>query len=359
MHWSKRIFPQRKSLKFLFIILGLIVLNIFYFYIQTDRETITQKTNKIIFTQSIEPPGVLLKLRGGIGNQLFLYACSYALAKEKNLPLYLVSNSSARYSQDRKFTFKQREFALDQFSIPKITFYNGDDKLKNIKIYTEQEVLAGNLKTPSKSQFIQLEKDHFCQSEAFWIKFAQDITAIFQPSETVFRTLSAKAQEVLHEIVNTESVAVHVRRGDFLKENYAQRGFIVPISFQRIAIRRMLKLLSVRGIHSPNFYVFSDDIKFAQEKFSDLSKHYKFVYVSQLNTTSIQELALMSKCKNIILPNSTFSWWAAYLNLNPDKIVIASAFNPAFLKEKSHQVFHGTGYHPSSWTVINVFAGER
>jgi hypothetical protein len=122
----------------------------------------------------------------------------------------------------------------------------------------------------------------------------------------------------LQEIQDTESVAIHIRLGDYLSnpEAHALHG-VCPFEYYYSAIQFMRNQLS-----DPHFYIFSDDIHLAKEKFqlsgpdfSDIEGH--------TGKMSYLDLYIMSKCRHFIIANSTFSWWSAWLGSNHEKIVIA------------------------------------
>ncbi|MEZ8060966.1 alpha-1,2-fucosyltransferase [Vibrio splendidus] len=121
-----------------------------------------------------------------------------------------------------------------------------------------------------------------------------------------------KNLEVLKKIQTTDSIAIHVRRGDYLTSP-ALNG-LAPLSYYREAIDHIKE-----KVNSPTFFVFSDDIAWCREHLELDS----VVYIDwNTKADSYRDMQLMSLCKHNIIPNSTFSWWGAYLNSNSDKIVI-------------------------------------
>ena len=129
-------------------------------------------------------------------------------------------------------------------------------------------------------------------------------------NQTVFNhPLSKKNQLIADKMQQENSVAVHVRRGDF-KESGID---MLKMSYYDKAIQYMNTHLS-----NPHFYIFSDDIKWCKENFK-LSAPHTFV---DWNTKDYEDLHLMTLSKHNIIANSSFSWWGAFLNKNPDKIVI-------------------------------------
>lgn len=110
------------------------------------------------------------------------------------------------------------------------------------------------------------------------------------------------------------SVAIHVRRGDYLNpENIDTFGKVCDESYYKAAIDKMNQL-----IDNPNYIVFSNDINWAKEKLG----HVNIEYLSDSSLDSWMDMYLMSLCNNNIIANSTFSWWAAWLNKNKNKIII-------------------------------------
>jgi hypothetical protein len=109
---------------------------------------------------------------------------------------------------------------------------------------------------------------------------------------------------------------VHIRRGDFLNEKItAYHGVLSAFYFEKaIGLIR-------EKIPSASIYFFSDDIEWVKQ---NLAVDKNSVFVSSFITRSaIEDFYLMTKCKHNIIANSSFSWWPAWLNNNPDKIVVA------------------------------------
>ncbi|CAL8117820.1 unnamed protein product [Orchesella dallaii] len=317
------------------------------------------------FNRTLEgPPGVILYIKGGIGNSMFQYACSYALAREKGKRLYnFITNSTL--TSNRKFSSGAREFALDKFNVPLDNWIDKSTKINasQVTYVSDEQLYFGNY---SDAPFLQLTPTAYCQSPKYWENYKEDIKSMFQLKLDEVN-VTPKISNFVEKIEATESVAVHVRRGDFVPLNSI---FDIPISYQRRAIHKIWRILKTRGTQSPiTFFIFSDDIQYAREKLDDLARFYSanFIYVSDSNNTSIQDFYLMMKCKHFIIPNSTFSWWAAFLSSSSaEKIVIASTFNPKFWElwkadkreQKFFMMLHGQKYHPKEWIVLNPFIGE-
>lgn len=109
---------------------------------------------------------------------------------------------------------------------------------------------------------------------------------------------------------NENTVSIHVRRGDFVKLFWD----ISKSDYYARALQRIKAL-----IKDPIYMIFSDDIMWVKE---NMPIDGRKLYISEMGFKDYEELMIMKHCKHHIMANSTFSYWAAYLNRNPDKVVI-------------------------------------
>lgn len=140
------------------------------------------------------------------------------------------------------------------------------------------------------------------------------------------------------KILNTNSISIHVRRGDYLSPQNS--------IFQDICTEKYyMKAIEVihHNVANPHFFVFSDDIEWCRKIFTKYN--IEFVYWNK-GENSFRDMQLMSLCKHNIIANSTFSWWGAWLNSNREKIVCA----PARFTNVSQKV---KGDCPNSWIRID------
>lgn len=142
----------------------------------------------------------------------------------------------------------------------------------------------------------------------------------------------------LNVSVKDNSVSIHIRRGDYLKE---PNLYPLEKEYYDKAISIMEEKLK-----SPVYYIFSNDAKWAKDAFPP-SKRFIHV-VDNYELEDYEELVLMSMCSNNIIANSTFSWWAAYLNKNENKIVIS----PKKWFRSEERVDHYGAFELPSWITV-------
>lgn len=136
--------------------------------------------------------------------------------------------------------------------------------------------------------------------------------------------------------------SIHVRRGDYLL--YPDKHPVVTVEYLQQAIRYISKHT---GIHQ--FMVFSDDIPYCKSIFSILD-YCGFVFDYSEGRTEKEDLELMSGCEHHIISNSTFSWWAAYLDQNPNKVVVSPSKDNWFGPGNAH--LDTSDLIPESWIQI-------
>lgn len=260
---------------------------------------------------------IIVKVKGGLGNQLFCYASAYGIAKENKQELVL-----DKYIYDTNYFL--RNYMLDKFNTitnkTLLKYKPSQNKIKQIMYKATRKILIKNIYKAKlikeKEEFVyqsikynssNLYLDGYWQSYLYFDKYRNEIINKFTPEVD----LNLKCPKLLERIENQKSVAIHIRRGDYITFN---GGKCLDMEYYNKAIKEL-------DGSSVEFYVFTDDIEFCKKNFSNM-KNIKFIG-EEAELTDLEEFALMSKCKHFIIANSSFSWWAAYLSVNNDKIVIA------------------------------------
>jgi hypothetical protein len=236
-----------------------------------------------------------------LGNQFFQYATAYSLSKEKNMRLIL--DISFFYSPQLKFLDK-RYFVLDDFDIE----YDFISKkpINGFKIIREKDVYKETIFNFERNNKVKLI-GYFLNPKNFEY-YLNDLRKMVE-----FMKIDKKNSNffnILKLINDTESVSVHIRRGDKLKLK-VWCG-ICDSDFYKKGVNFFSKKLV-----NPKFFVFSNDIEWCKNNF----KYDVDVIFVDYNFKETEDFYLMSKCKHNIIANSTFGWWAAYINNNFDKIV--------------------------------------
>lgn len=260
---------------------------------------------------------IILRLRGGLGNQLFQYAAGKSLALHHNTPFKL---DLYFYS-----THNNRKFELENFNIPieiasraEVHEFTGSNPVIRYINKRENYLRCPSVFTQPHYHFYD---DYFSlpnhvylsgyfQSEKYFGRFADQIKAWYTPA----KAMGDSNNKLLEEMGSSNSVALHVRRGDYTNQ-YASFFGTVPDEYYKQAIDEINAKVS-----NPKFFVFSDDIAWCK---NNLSLSQAVFVENNKGDDSFKDILLMAACKHNIIANSTFSWWGAWLNNNPNKIVIA------------------------------------
>lgn len=276
---------------------------------------------------------ICVDINGGIGNQLFQYASGLAIARKNNTDFCIdISHMDAAYQRSAN-PIAIREYALSQFSISaqplKTKAVNTKNKICRLINRYQKFIEMGH---PLSTKFV-FEKDAwtydeklercgrnaylcgFFQSWRYFDPYREILMEEFKPQKKYISRQAANLIERCRS--NKRSVGVHIRRGDYK----VCHDWLIDESFFLDAIREMKALLS----QNIDLFVFCNESGFAEAL---LTNEQKIHFVSaEGNFSDFEEFCILSSCANQIISNSSFSWWAAYLNQNQEKKVIAPVFN--------------------------------
>lgn len=288
---------------------------------------------------------VITRLIGGLGNQMFQYALGRYLALKNNTELKLDMSDFE--------TYKLHKYSLDAFNIQKnVASKNEIGRLKKFKRklgrrwFLHNAFFTKNLKYFEEKQFnfdpdiMKLSGDVYL--DGYWQteKYFKDIEPIIRNDFSFTLPQGEKDKEISKLISGCAAISIHIRRADYVADATANKAHgTCPIEYYAKAVE-LLK----EKVDNPHFFVFSDDHEWVKE---NIKINYPTVYVDHNNAeTNYQDLRLMASCKHNIIANSSFSWWGAWLNANPNKIIIAPK-----------KWFADTGRNdsdliPSKWTRI-------
>lgn len=268
---------------------------------------------------------IITRLSGGLGNQMFQYAAGRRIAWANRTHLKL-DISNYEYDKVRSYRLGYFNIIEDLASpeeIDRLTHIHKKNGMNRIYRWAEQWIPVQR-RTWIKERTLYFDPDVLKISgnafiEGNWAseKYFVDITEIIRQEFTLKNDLSAFSKSISTHIQETESVSLHIRRGDYVSSpGVSQRFGFLGLDYYSSAIARL-----VESVKHPTFFVFSDDIAWVKE---NLAMECPVEYISRENgEMEYEDLALMRKCKHHIIANSTFSWWGAWLGENQNKIVIA------------------------------------
>ena len=237
---------------------------------------------------------IIVKLQGGLGNQLLQWAFGKHLSNKYNVPFYIDANF---YKQDIMGVTK-RIYSLDKFPNLKCIFIeclvnNGKQFLK----FNEPSRFTNLEYNESNNYYL----DGYFQSEKYFLESSDLIRSELSPSDEILKKLN------LTPFIDTNVVSIHVRRTDYVTSN----GYH-PVQ----SIEYYKKALDIIGEYD-YIFVFSDDIQWCKDNLT----FNNMVFMEGFD--DVEDLWLMSMCNHNIIANSTFSWWAAWLNVNLNRKVVA------------------------------------
>ncbi|OGU60056.1 MAG: hypothetical protein A2X64_07625 [Ignavibacteria bacterium GWF2_33_9] len=271
---------------------------------------------------------IIARLKGGLGNQMFIYAFARYLSCKHDTDLKLdityYDNYHRKYELN-KFNIIENFASEDEInSLKKFVYKDGfiirqlKQKLfkKNPKkIPSKTYILDSNIDFKQKYMFLpdNVYLEGLFQSE----KFFKEIEEIIRKDFILKNELDTENLKVLEAIKSTNSISLHIRRGDYLTNSWAYEELgICEADYYKKAMDYMKS-----KVESPIFYVFSDDAEWVKNNFK---MDFDFIFIDANNEQSGEnDLILMSECNHHICANSSFSWWGAWLGKNQNKIVIA------------------------------------
>jgi hypothetical protein len=263
---------------------------------------------------------VTVAIYGGLGNQLFQYSIGRSLAQRNGCRLQL---DTRHFDNNTAFRYGLGNFNIDAVVGTSRTLPpTKQDRLEYWKwrYFSNRHRMIREQGLGFDSRV--LEQAGSVYLRGYWQsdKYFAEIANLIRSELTLIDPPTGQNAEMLDQIRSSPSIALHVRRGDYVSNPQANKfhGTCHPEYF-----RRGVQQVASRIKSDPTIYVFSDDYDWAQR---NIHTDYQMVFVHHNDGYSAHEdLRLMSTCQHQVISNSTFSWWAAWLNPNPHKQVIAPA----------------------------------
>ena len=289
---------------------------------------------------------IITHLIGGLGNQISQYAMARRIARKNNTPLKLDISDFA--------TYKLHEYKLNEFNIAAEPatqdeirqFIRNRNRIYLRFVRTYNSLLPFTSRSYVEERFFYYDPEAEKLSdniylEGYWPseKYFLDIEDIIRQELTLKSEMDPYHKDLKKQIESTEAVRIHIRRADYVSNPVANKFHgTCSLDYYNNAVDM------IRGkMDNPHFFIFSDDPEWARD---NLKIPCPTTLVNRVEHRDFEDLILMSTCKNHIIANSSFSWWAAWLNPRKDKQVIAPS-----------RWFQGAKYDtkdmlPKSWITI-------
>lgn len=293
--------------------------------------------------------GVIAK--GRMGNQMFQYAFGYAMGRKLNVPFFIYGQTSLHYFKlYEDFKKNNNKYILlyvlnNLFKKSQINF-----SIKNLKhpinITINRLINKNILEWPNsfndKKYLLSQVKDNvlykgFFQSEKYFETRKDDIRKIFEINDQYKKNFKKNKKQLFDK----KTVVVHIRRTDYIKYGGEELGGIdmtLPINYYKKCLGMVDK------IDDYNIIFVSDDIDFVKNEFGQ-KKNYFFE-----NNDEITDFQILLNADILIIANSTFSWWAAWLNHKTKKTIYAPNYFLGFKIRK----FYPAGIKVNDWKWVDI-----
>ena len=292
---------------------------------------------------------IVVRLMGGLGNQMFQYAASRRLALQHGTDLKLDLSWFAEQSL-RKYELDTLCILAEIATKEDLTLFDLEDAVSLAgrlrKFFRRAKKAGGYLALQEEREFHGnsdvLNAPDNVYLAGYWQtdEYFSDIRTVLLEEFAPAKELTPADQAFADKIAESTSVAVHVRRGDFVSnpKTTAFHGLCGEAyyekAFSRVASR----------IKDAKFFIFSDDIPWSKE---NLHPPGETCFIERPHKVpSIVDLHMMRLCRHNIIANSSYSWWAAWLNENPDKSIIAP------LKWFEMKGYDTINLIPTGWTRL-------
>ena len=300
---------------------------------------------------------ILSRIWGGLGNQMFQYALAKKLSiLNDNAPIkldvtYFDSLLSYRPFELKKLNIKaslatkEDIFNLDNGSlnkklgrlIEKIPYIRVKDFIRRpfSNVYTEKTFRFD-------SNVLKIKPAVYLKGYWNSYKYFEGIRKELLDDFSFTGIMNEENKRIANIITNSNnSISLHVRRGDYLTTKGARDFF--PSPYEDGFYDRAISYLENK-VDNPEFFIFSDEPDWVKDNLK--IAHKTTVVDINKGENSYWDMKLMSLCKHNITANSTFSWWAAWLNENPNKIVIAPK---AWMNDKTFSI---EDLIPKEWFIL-------
>jgi Glycosyl transferase family 11 len=293
--------------------------------------------------------GVLCQ--GGMCNQMFQMAFGYVTSKKLNTPYFAYNPKSLKYFElEHNFEKNNRSVMMKYIFINlfrKSKLVSKRSDYKEVKWWFMDWGVAKNVcvwdnSLDSNNYLLTNLKDNtyyegYFQSEEYYEKYADDIKKLFAIKPEYLSVFL----ETKQYMKTKKNIALHIRRKDYLQHGDNRIGgsdITLPMSYYRNCLGQ------IKDIEQYNIIFVSDDIEFVKQEFGNADNYYFE------NNDEITDFQILKEAEIVIIANSSFSWWAAWLNDNANKIVYAPEYFLGFKVKK----YYPAGIKVKDWNWIKT-----
>ena len=276
---------------------------------------------------------IVARIEGGLGNQLFQYAFGMQLAAQHQAELVLdlssYSNRPAHGYLLDSLSIGARELSIDERKRVPGRYQNGKRSILSAFSFRGNDFRRVRERPFGFAEkYMSAPNDCYLvgywQSEQFFRDVTSSVRTQFQPSAM----LSTETLRIRERMLNSSSIAIHLRRGDYITTK--------PMAARNLSVGYYKECIALQMERRPNseVYVFSNDIAWCRK---NLNLGCPIHFVEHTNSaTAFEDLWLMTAAESLVIANSTFSWWGAYLAERQDRTVYApkSWFHPNTLDDQ-------------------------
>ena len=292
-----------------------------------------------------------VRLAQGIGNQLFMYANAYSLSKSYNYQLFIDNTSGYFKKKDQLRTYELNNFLLEEnIATSDLKF---DTHIKNLKrkilikldkFRNYRSFILEKNDASKKTFFTKINLDncsnklflegHF-ESEKYFYEYKDDLKKIFK----VKNNLLENNNLYIDDIKNNNSVSICIRQNRYSEGRFKNNDKSLKFTKDTIDyIHRAITYIK-KKIDNPTFFVWSNDFKNLREHFNEK----EYVFVENSINKSLNDFHLFNFSKHFIVGPTSFHWWGAWLNNNPNKIC---------LRPKNINPSNNNDFWPNEWISI-------
>jgi hypothetical protein len=266
---------------------------------------------------------IIIRMAGGLGNQLYLYAFGRSLSLQSGRSLLLETRNTSRdefrnYELSVFNIIDQHVDLVTQWCTRWAASYSSGKLFRTLCPMAWDYKILRDKNAGFDSSVFNLEMGTLV-IEGYWqsFKYFELYQDIIRADLTFKREPTEKNARMIEEIDGVQSVAVHVRRGDYITNpnNNASLG-TCSLEYYRKASDYI-----EQHVEEPHFFIFTDDPGWAKENLTFPGPTR--IVDHKLGKADYEDFRLMTHCKHFIIANSSFSWWGAWLANYPEKTVIA------------------------------------